>query len=278
MAFAHVDDAVARLGMEAEPHRLAAPLDLERGPAAAVGRREVGGTDVRLGQALGGERGGDAVAQIDGIGFVVDMLELAAAAFGEVAARRPLAVRTRHEVAQGPDTIAGRRHRNVASALRHAVAAGGEADHRLAFYRHEAAAAGRWRRRSSAIRAGLASTAARAGSQTAAQAASNGSSPAARIAAITPVRTSPVPAVASVDGTAAMAARPSGAATTVSGPLKTITAPQAAAAARASATLLPSPPDQRRANSPACGVRIGTCGRASGGRRPAISTSASASR
>ena len=41
MAFAHVDDAVAGLGVEAEQHLLAAPLGPQRGAAAALRRREM---------------------------------------------------------------------------------------------------------------------------------------------------------------------------------------------------------------------------------------------
>ena len=57
-------------------------------------------------------------------------------------------------------------------------------------------------------------------SHTAAQPASNGSNPRARIAAVIPASTSPVPAVASQGGAGgAKPRRPSGEATSVSGPL-----------------------------------------------------------
>src|SRR3712207_8398816 len=42
MAFAHVDDSVARLSIEAEKHLLPAPLRPERRSAAAVGARDMG--------------------------------------------------------------------------------------------------------------------------------------------------------------------------------------------------------------------------------------------
>ena len=76
---------------------LASALKPSEPPAAfsAARRRLRGGErcgsqDLRRGHALRGERGGDPVLEIIGISRVVDMLELAAAAFGEVAAgRRP---------------------------------------------------------------------------------------------------------------------------------------------------------------------------------------------
>ncbi len=75
-------------------------------------------------------------------------------------------------------------------------------------------------------------------SQAAAAAARNGSSPCARSPAIMPASTSPLPPVASSGGALALiAARPSGAAITVSAPLSSTTAPVRAAAARARASL-----------------------------------------
>ena len=83
--------------------------------------------------------------------------------------------------------------------------------------------------------------------------------------AIIPASTSPAPAVASQGGAlAAMVARPSGEATTVSGPFSSTTAPERSAAARTRSSfersgclLLMSL--NRRGNSPSCGVRT-TCG------------------
>ena len=89
----------------------------------------MGRADVRFGHALGGEGRSDPVPKVTGIGLVVDVLELAAAAFGKMAAWRRLAVRARHDCAGFVDPIPGRHHRQVAAAFRHAVAPRGEADH-----------------------------------------------------------------------------------------------------------------------------------------------------
>src|SRR5204862_1858741 len=150
--------------------------------------------------------------QVIRIGRVVDMLELAAAAFGEVAAGRILPVRAGHH--RGAlDPVARRGHRHEPAALGHSVAARGEGDDGFPL-------AHRQLMRSSAIIFGPARRAASAWRHTPAQAASNGSFPAARSAAMMPARTSPEPAVPSQGGAVPwMAARPSGAATTVSGPL-----------------------------------------------------------
>src|SRR5262249_61136948 len=88
--------------------------------------------------------------------------------------------------------------------------------------------------RSSAISPAPASVPASPCNQTAAAAASNAGMPWARQAAAIPASTSPDPAVASQGGAlSAIAARPSGAATTVSGPLSRTTAPAFSAAAGA---------------------------------------------
>ena len=69
-----------------------------------------------------------------------------------------------------------------------------------------------------------------------------------------PPKTSPDPAVANVGGALAlMMARPSGAAITVSEPLRTMTAPLRRAAARVRVSLSPLGSNRRR-NSPSCGV------------------------
>src|SRR5205807_7908073 len=91
------------------------------------------------------------------------------------------------------------------------------------------------------------------------QAASNGGTPCASTPAIIPASTSPAPAVASQGGALeAMLARPSGEATTVSGPFSSTTAPDRSAAActrssleRPGCLLLISL--NRRGNSPSCG-------------------------
>src|SRR5688572_27575218 len=127
----------------------------------------------------------------------------------------------------------------VSAAGGDSVAAGGDADDFLA-HRQSAKACGRASTRSSAIIAGPAISAARPCSQTAAQAASKPSMPLARRAAIIPASTSPDPALASQAGAGGeKPRRPSGAATSLSGPLYTTTAPDCWATARPRSHLLP---------------------------------------
>ena len=85
--------------------------------------------------------------------------------------------------------------------------------------------------------------------------------PRARKAAIMPESTSPVPALASQAGAGgAKPRRPSGDATSVSGPLNTTTASRAACvAASARSGLEPSTSPKSFRNSPSCGVRIAPC-------------------
>src|ERR1700755_1275319 len=91
-------------------------------------------------------------------------------------------------------------------------------------------------------------------------AASHAGTPCASMPAIIPASTSPAPAVASQGGAlAAMVARPSGEATTVSDPFSNTTAPERSAAARTRSSferpgclLLMSL--NSRGNSPSCGV------------------------
>src|SRR6185295_20293045 len=110
-------------------------------------------------------------------------------------ARRHLVVWAGSDAAVVRQRVARHGEWHMAAALRHALAARGDAHDGFAHRTAGMAAA-----RSSAIRCGPAISAARPCSQTAAQAASNGGKPRARIAAIIPARTSPVPALASQAG------------------------------------------------------------------------------
>jgi hypothetical protein len=122
MAFAHVDDSVARLRVEAEQ-----PFPrLQRGAATAVRRRQSRSRYVGGGQALGGQRRFDPVDEIGGIGLVADMLELAPAALREMAARRDPPVRAGLDIAGRTDQVARRRQRMEASALADSLATRGE--------------------------------------------------------------------------------------------------------------------------------------------------------
>jgi hypothetical protein len=125
VALAHVDDPVAGLGVEAER---SAPLPSQRGPAAAVRRRDVRWQDVGCRHPLSRQRREDPVTKEAGIGLVVDMLELAAAAFGEVAAGRLLPVRARLDTALGKNNVSRSDERVELPALPYSIASAGEAE------------------------------------------------------------------------------------------------------------------------------------------------------
>ena len=144
-----------------------------------------------------GERGFDSRDEIATICLVVGLLELAPAAFGKVAAWRHLVMRARRERSIVEQRIARNAERHMAAARRHAISARGDANDQFV---HRAMARGIAAARSSAIICGPAISAARPCSQTAAQAASQFPRPRAQSAAIIPVSTSPVPAVASHAG------------------------------------------------------------------------------
>jgi len=136
--------------------------------------------------------------QVTAVSLVVGMLQLAAAALGKMAAWRRLVVRPEGQRAIVEQRVARNPERYMATASRNAIAARSDADdplvHRLPM------AAGTAFARSSAIICGPAISAARPCSHTAAQAASNGAIPRARIVAATPASTSPEPALASQHG------------------------------------------------------------------------------
>src|SRR5512144_2864550 len=95
------------------------------------------------------ERGLDARYQVAAIGFIVRMLELAAAAFRVVAARRFLVVRPESQRSVVEHCVARNSERHVAPAGRNSVASRRDADDQLA---HSAAmASGMASARSSAI-------------------------------------------------------------------------------------------------------------------------------
>src|SRR5665213_2686536 len=117
-----------------------------------------------------------------------------------------------------------------------------------------ARAAGSVSIRSSATRPTPKRRAASPCSQAAAQAVSKAGMPWASSPSTMPASTSPEPAVASSGGAFSLiAARPSGAAITVSAPFSKTTAPLALAARSARSSLLPEASNSR-ANSPSCGV------------------------
>ena len=94
------------------------PRRLQRGAAAAARRRQMRRADFRDRHALRGERAGHAIDQIVAIGVVIDMLELAAAAFGEMAARRRCVMRARRHRAVRVDRVARRGQRRRSGRLR----------------------------------------------------------------------------------------------------------------------------------------------------------------
>lgn len=180
---------------------------------------------------------------------------------------------TRDKGAVAGEPIPWCRKRDKVAAFGGPVAARGKPDDFFSCaHRQSETASGSDSTRSSAISTGPANSAARPCSQTPAQAASKEARPPARIAAIIPVRTSPVPAVANQwEVEEEIAARPSGSATTVSAPLYTIIDPATAAAWRALSILLPLQSGKRRQNSPPWGVRMGTSERS---RRTPIASAA----
>jgi hypothetical protein len=132
MAFAHVDDAVGRFCIEAEQGLATTPLGTEGGATATVRRRDVGRPDSRLAYALRGQGGSNAIPEKVGECSVVEMLELAAAAFGKVAAWWHLPVRAGLEAAVLEQEITGRGERHVPAGRSHAVATRRDADDRFA--------------------------------------------------------------------------------------------------------------------------------------------------
>src|SRR5438270_7591701 len=217
MAFVHVDDAVRHLGIEADKHAGCSLQRFQGGTPAAARRRQVRLAHLRR-QSMLLQRRLDPGGQVAAIRLIVGVLELASAAFGKMPARRLLMMWSKGECAIVENGVARHAEGHVAPARGDPVAARGNADDE--FVHREAMAAGIAAARSSAISCGPAISAALPCSQTPALAASNAGNPRARIAAISPASTSPVPALAS-HGCAAGAKprRPSGAATSVSGPL-----------------------------------------------------------
>ena len=193
------------------------PARLQRRPAAAARRREMGREDLGRRHALRGERGAIRSVEVVGIGRIVDMLELAAAAFGEVPAGRDLMVRAGRDGAVRRDQVAGRGHRHEAAAFasrRRRARRGGRSSTGI---RRRTGGGDRGRRRSG--RGRRARPRGRAARRRRRRPRTDRRAPARR-AAMMPARTSPVPALASQAGAGgAIAARPSGAATTVSAPL-----------------------------------------------------------
>src|SRR5206468_7740513 len=152
----------------------------------------------------------DARHEIIAIRLVVGVLELAATAFGKVTAWRHLMVFAERQRTIIEQCVAWDAKGHVATVCCDPVPARGNADDQLV-HSMLASACGMAAARSSAIICGPAISAARPWSQTAAQAASNGANPRARIAAVIPASTSPVPAVASHAGAGgAKPRRPSG--------------------------------------------------------------------
>ena len=130
VAFAHIDDGVALLGGEAQQDAAPLALDMQRRAAAGLRRRDERRAQQR-GQPLRLQCAGDAIGDEGGVGFVVEMLELAAAAFGEMAARRRLVMRAAGQRAIGAKQIAGRREGGMATVGSDAIATGGDADNRI---------------------------------------------------------------------------------------------------------------------------------------------------
>src|SRR5579884_215121 len=122
MALPHVDNAVRLLGIEAERCALADFQRAQRRPPAAVGRGQMGVADLG-GESLLRQRAPHSRDEIAAISLVIGMLELAAAAFREMAARRLLVMRPGRQRAIIEQRVAGYAERDVATARGHAIAA-----------------------------------------------------------------------------------------------------------------------------------------------------------
>src|SRR5580765_6036735 len=92
MTLVHVDDPVRHLGVEADQSAATRLADLQRGPAPAPRRRQVGRPNFSLDPMLH-KRALDPRNEIIAIGLVIDVLQLAAAAFRKMAARWLLMMR-----------------------------------------------------------------------------------------------------------------------------------------------------------------------------------------
>jgi len=115
MAFPHVDDAMRLLGVEAKEHALPDLERLQRRPTPAFRRRQMGIADDGL-QCMLRKRRFDPRYEIAAIGLVVCMLELAATALREVAARRVLMMRPEGQRAIVENRVAGHAKGYVAAA------------------------------------------------------------------------------------------------------------------------------------------------------------------
>ena len=93
--------------------------------------------DFDFSHALGGERAIDSVAEIVGIGLVVDMLELTPATLGEVAARWNGSVRPGLDPPVLEETISRCSERDEPPGLCDAIAASRESNDRLALAHSE---------------------------------------------------------------------------------------------------------------------------------------------
>ena len=127
MAFAHVDDLVRFLGIEANHDTLPNLQGAQSRPAPAVWRRQMRFADFGRKIVLG-QRRFDTRFQVAAISLVVGVLDLASPAFREKPARRLLVVRTVGERAIVEDRISGDAEGYVAAGRRHAVAARRNAD------------------------------------------------------------------------------------------------------------------------------------------------------
>ena len=105
------------------------------------------------------ERRLDARDEIAAIGFIIGVLELTPAAFGEVTARRLLVVRPWRKGAVVEQRVAGNSKGDMPTAWRHAIAARRDPDNR--FVHNRSSASGIAFVRSSAIMYGPAASAAR---------------------------------------------------------------------------------------------------------------------
>ena len=152
MTFPHIDDPMTAFLLKAQEDTIALPCSAQRRAAAGTCWRQMGRAQLGYCDALRRKCPADSISEERLVCRVIDMLKLTAPAFGKMAARRLLAVRTWSDRSIRTDQIAGCRHRHMATRRRDAIPARCNAGDRLVgTHRQEASTAGKASMRSSAI-------------------------------------------------------------------------------------------------------------------------------
>ena len=126
-AHPHIDDLVALRGVKADRDLFAGTKRGQNGAAAALLRREHRGQHVNARHLLPLKPADNAVAHKVGERRFRHMLQLAAAAFAKMPARRLCTVRARNDDPVVAHAVARHAARHMAAVARHAIAARGNA-------------------------------------------------------------------------------------------------------------------------------------------------------